>query len=45
MEGEVAIEFRLGERVVLSSVRDSRIDSFHTTVEAENEIVEVKAKT
>ena len=45
MECEVAVEFRLGDRVVLSSVSDGRIDSFHTTIEAEYEVVEVKAKT
>lgn len=44
MEGEVAIEIRLGDRVVLSSVRDSRIDSLHATVEAEYKVVEVKTK-
>ena len=43
MQGKVAREVRFGNGEVQSAVRVRRVNSLHTSVEAQNKVVEVKA--
>ena len=42
MQGKVAREVRFGNGEVQSAVRVRRVNSLHTSVEAQNKVVEVK---
>ena len=45
MESEVAAKLRVNNRVVSSSRRVGRVYSFHTSIETQNEIIEVEAQS
>ena len=42
MEGEVAVEIRMQQRVVSGTALDGRIDGFHAPVKAQDEIIQVQ---